>query len=103
MGFRYESSKRKGKKAVQKASAIGMIMVFVILAVSVWVGWWLPNNINVRQYVPIPANWSNLTISIVAGLAAFILLQFFYVLLSGILFPLPPKDKFDEDGMYKRD
>jgi len=33
---------------------------------------------------------------------AFILLQFIVVLISGILFPLPPQEEFDEDGMYKR-
>jgi hypothetical protein len=34
---------------------------------------------------------------------AFILLQFLVVLIQGILFPLQPQDKYDKDGLYKRD
>ncbi len=104
MGFRYDSSqKRKRKDQIQKANPFGMLMVFIVLGVSAWFGWWLPGHMDVRQYVPIPANWPNLAISILGGLAAFILLQFLVSLISGILFPLPPQDKYDEDGMYKRD
>ncbi len=102
MGFRYDGSqKRKEKDKIQKANPFGMLMVFITLGFSVWLGWWLPDHVNVRQYVPIPDNWPNLAISILAGVAAFIILQFLVSLISGILFPLPPKDKYDEDGMYK--
>lgn len=104
MGFRYDSSKKgKAKGAPQKANGFQMIMIFVALGVSAWFGWWLPDHFEVRQYVPIPWNWPNWTISIMAGLAAFILLQFFIVLISGLLFPLPPREQFDEDGFIKRE
>ncbi len=103
MGFRYDSNKRRDKSAVRKANGFQMIMVLIILAFSVWLGWWLPGHVDVRQYVPIPLNWPDLAVSILAGLSAFILLQFVVVFISGILFPLPPKDKYDETGMYKRD
>ena len=60
------------------------------------------------DYAPIPANWYTpilpnvpiRPIQIAVGVVAFILLQFVIVLISGILFPLPPQDEFDEDGMY---
>ncbi len=103
MGFRYDTSKHRDKNAIQKASFFGMIMVFVILAFSIWFGWWLPDHFPVRAYLPILATWPNLAISILGGLAAFILLQFLVSLISGILFPPPPKDKYDQDGMYKRE
>jgi hypothetical protein len=110
MGFKFESSKRQRKNAPQKANPFQMLLIFIALGVSVWLGAWLPVNVPLRDYAPIPASWYArllpsipiLPIQIIIGVVAFILLQFIVVLISGILFPLPPQDEYDEDGMYKR-
>jgi hypothetical protein len=110
MGFKYESSKRRNKNAPQRASGTGMILIFIVMGISVLLGWWLPVNVPLRQYVPIPDSWyapilpnpEIRLIQIVVGLVAFILLQFVVVLISGFLFPLPPQDEIDEDGFIKR-
>jgi TRAP-type C4-dicarboxylate transport system permease small subunit len=103
MGFRFDSTQRRKKNARGPVSGIGMILIFIVLGFSIWLGWWLPKNVNLRGYVPIPDNWNLLTQQIVVGVVAFILLQFLVVLIQGILFPLQPQDKYDEDGLYKRD
>jgi len=61
-------------------------------------GWWLPLNVPLRNYVPIPTTGSTylamvplLPIQLAVGVIVFILLQFVVVLISGILFPLPPR------------
>jgi|GEM_PF-5129190 len=110
MGFKYESSKRRNKNAPQKASGIGMILIFIVMGVSVLLGWWLPVNVPLQQYAPIPDSWyapllpnpAIRPIQIVVGVVAFILLQFLVVLISGFVFPLPPQDEIDEDGFIKR-
>jgi len=110
MGFKFDSSKRQRKNAPQKANPFQMLLIFIALGVSIWLGAWLPTNVPLRDYAPIPASWYNpllpgvplLPIQIIVGVVAFILLQFIVVLISGILFPLPPQDEYDEDGMYKR-
>jgi len=110
MGFKADSTRRRRKSAPQKANPLQMLLIFIALGFSVWLGAWLPNNVPLRDYAPIPANWYTpllpqvpiQPIQIVVGVVAFILLQFVIVLISGILFPLPPQEEFDEDGMYKR-
>jgi len=103
MGFRYDSTKKgKAKSAPQKANGFQMLLIFIAIGVSIGFGWWLPPNFDVRAYLPIPYNWPNWTISILAGVAAFILLQFFIVLISGFLFPLPLREQLDEDGFIQR-
>ena len=111
MGFRFDSADRKGKKgAPRKASGFGMLMIFVVLGVSIVLGWWSVN-IPLRTYVPIPDRWyapilpnvpgvSVRPIQLAIGVISFILLQFIVVLISGILFPLPPEEKYDKDGLY---
>jgi hypothetical protein len=111
MGFRYESSSRRQKNAPRPASGIGMILIFIVLAFSIWLGWWLPLNVPLLDYLPISRNWYNpfvpnvsiRPIQVAVGVVAFILLQFLVVLIQGVIAPPPPKDKYDEDGMYKRD
>ena len=109
MGFRFESQDRKGKTGgPKKASGFGMLMIFVVLAISIVLGWWLPLNVPLRNYVPIPDNWyvpiwpmvPLLPIQLAVGVIVFILLQFVVVLISGILFPLPPEELYDKDGLY---
>ena len=101
MGYRIESGRpRRDKSASHKASGIGMILVFIVLGVSVALGWWIPLNYDVRQYLPFTATWSTLTIQLATGVVAFILLQFIIVLIQGILFPPPPEDQYDQDGLY---
>jgi hypothetical protein len=110
MGFKADGKQRRRKTAPKKANPLQMLLIFIALGVSVWLGAWLPNNVPLRDYAPIPANWYTpllpqvpiQPIQIVVGVVAFILLQFVIVLISGILFPLPPQEEFDEDGMYKR-
>ena len=110
MGFKADGKQRRRKTAPQKANPLQMLLIFIALGFSVWLGAWLPNNVPLRDYAPIPANWYTpllpqvpiQPIQIVVGVVAFILLQFIIVLISGILFPLPPQEEFDEDGMYKR-
>jgi len=107
MGFKGET-KRRSKNTPRRASGLGMILIFIILAASVFVGWWVPLNIPLRLYMPIADNWyapiipgvNVWLIQIVVGLIAFILLQFVLVLFSGILFPPPPADEYDKDGLY---
>jgi hypothetical protein len=101
MGFRYDTSQRRNKNAPKPASGIGMILVFIVLGISIWLGWWLPLHVPLRNYVPIPNNWSILTIQIMTGVVTFILLQFLVVLIQGVIAPPPPKDEYDEDGLYK--
>ncbi len=98
MGFRYDSNRPRKKDTVQKAGALDMITVIIILGISIWFGWWLPSHFNVRAYLPIPANWPDLAISVAGGVVAFILLQFVSVLISGILFPLQPQDQYEEEA-----
>jgi hypothetical protein len=109
MGFKYESNKKKNKNAPRKASGVGMILIFICIAAAVVIGWWAPLNIPFRAYLPIPDNWyaplirgvEILPIQLVAGLAAFILLQFVVVLLGGIISPPQPEDLYDEKtGLY---
>ena len=110
MGFKAGSSKRRRKTAPQKANPLQMLLIFIALGFSVWLGGWLPINMPLRDYAPIPADWYTpilpnvpiRPIQIVVGVVVFILLQFFIVLISGFLFPLPPEEEFDKDGMYKR-
>jgi len=110
MGFKADGKQRRRKTAPQKANPLQMLLIFFALGFSVWLGAWLPNNVPLRDYAPIPANWYTpllpqvpiQPIQIVVSVVAFILLQFVIVLISGILFPLPPQEEFDEDGMYKR-
>jgi Na+/proline symporter len=108
MGFKYETTRRRDKNVPKRASGIGMILVFICIAAAVVIGWWVPLNVPLRAYVPIPENWYNpvvpgvhiLWIQVVVGVAAFILLQFLVVLLSGIIFPPPPEELYDKDGLY---
>ncbi len=100
MGFKIESGKRSDKNAPKKASGMGMILVFITAGIAVFLGWWVPQNYAVRDVLPFTATWSTLTLQIVTGLAAFILLQFVIVLISGILFPPPPEELYDKDGLY---
>ena len=101
MGFRIESGRpRRDKNAPQKVSGIGMLLIFIVLGVSVALGRWIPLNYDVRQYLPFTATWSTLTIQLATGVVAFILLQFIIVLIQGILFPPPPEDQYDQDGLY---
>jgi len=110
MGFKADGKQRRRKSAPQKANPLQMLLIFIALGFSVWLGAWLPGNVPLRDYAPIPANWYTpllpqvpiQPIQIVVGVVAFVLLQFVVVLISGILFPLPPQEEFDEDGMYKR-
>lgn len=110
MGFKYETSKRRDKNAPQKASGVGMIVVLIVFGISILVGWWLPLNVPLHQYLPIPGSWyvpilPNPPVSpiqIIAILVVFVLLQFIVVLVSGIVFPLPPQNEVDEDGFIKR-
>jgi hypothetical protein len=109
MGFKVDRSRRRRKTAPKKANPLQMLLIFIALGFSVWLGAWLPSNVPLGDYAPIPADWYtpilNLPIrpiQIAVGVVAFILLQFFIVLISGFLFPLPPEDEFDKDGMYKR-
>jgi hypothetical protein len=109
MGFKGESAaKRRDKNAPRRANGLQMILIFIILGVSVFAGWWVPLNIPLRAYVPIRDDWYTpliphtqvMLIQLVVGLAVFILLQFVLVLLSGFLFPLPPVEQYDKDGLY---
>lgn len=102
MGFGYKSRENARKDAPKKTSFFGMISIMVIIAVSVVAGYLIPQYLDVRDYLPFLWSWNPLAISFVEGLAVFIALQFFYVLIAGILFPLPPKDQYDQDGMYIR-
>ena len=110
MGFKADGKQRRRKSAPQKANPLQMLLIFIALGVSIWLGAWLPINVPLRDYAPIPASWyvrflpsvPVLPIQLIVGVVAFILLQFVVVLISGILFPLPPQEEFDEDGMYKR-
>jgi hypothetical protein len=110
MGFKADSTRRRRKTAPQKANPLQMLLIFIALGFSVWLGAWLPLNVRLGDYVPIPANWYTpilpnvpiRPIQIAVGVVAFILLQFVIVLISGLLFPLPPQEEFDKDGMYKR-
>ena len=108
MGFRADTSDKKERKGgPRKASGFGMLMIFVVMAVSIVLGWLAPQ-LPLRNYIPIPDNWYYplysvvrvLPIQLAVGLVAFILLQFLVVLLSGFLFPLPPEEVFDKDGFY---
>ena len=101
MGFRIQSRlPRRDKNAPQKASGIGMILIFIVLGASVALGWWIPLNYDVRGKLPFTATWSTLAIQLVTGVVAFILLQFILVLIQGILFPPQPQDQYDQDGLY---
>jgi len=82
-----------------------MILVFIVIGVSIWFGWWLPRQeyFYVRDYLTFAAKWADWQISILGGVVAFVILQLVMVAVLGILFPLPPKDKFDQDGFYKRE
>jgi len=100
MGFKIESGKRSNKNAPKKASGIGMILVFIAAGIAIFLGWWVPQNYSIRGVLPFTATWSTLTLQIVTGLVAFILLQFVVVLISGILFPLQPEESYDKDGLY---
>jgi hypothetical protein len=100
MGFKFESVKRSDKNAPKKASGMGMILVFITAGIAIFLGWWVPQNYSVRDILPFTATWSTLTLQIVTGLVAFILLQFVVVLISGILFPPPPEELYDKDGLY---
>lgn len=108
MGYNVSRSgldKSRNKNAPQKANPIGMILVFITLGASIAFGWWLFQPLQasfVRQYLTFASNWPDWVIAVLGGVVALILLQFLVVLLSGILFPLPPQDEYDEDGMYKR-
>ena len=110
MGFKADRTRSRRKSAPQKANPLQMLLIFIALGFSVWLGAWLPLNVPLGDYAPIPANWYTpilpnvpiRPIQIAVGVVAFILLQFVIVLISGILFPLPPQEEFDEDGMYKR-
>jgi hypothetical protein len=101
MGFRIESGKqRHDKNAPQGASGLGMILIFIALGISVALGWYIPLNYPVRDYLPFTATWSLLTLQLVTGVTAFILLQFIIVLIQGILAPPQPEDLYDKDGLY---
>jgi len=104
MGFRYDTSGRRNKNAPKGASVIGMILIFIAIGVSIAFGWWLPRQeyFYVRQYLTFTATWPDWQLSVFGGVVAFILLQFLIALISGILFPLPPKDELDQDGFIKR-
>jgi hypothetical protein len=101
MGFKSEFGQpRRNKNAPQKASGIGMILIFIALGLSVALGWWIPLNYPVRNYLPFTATWSTLTLQLVTGVVVFILLQFIIVLIQGMLFPPQPEDVHDKDGLY---
>jgi len=100
MGFKFDSTKRGDKNAPKKASGIGMILIFVTAGIAIFLGGWVPQNYSIRDVLPFTATWSTLTLQIVTGLVAFILLQFVVVLISGILFPLQPEESYDKDGLY---
>ena len=100
MGFKFESTKRGDKNAPKKTSGIGMILVFIAAGIAIFLGWWVPQSYSIPGVLPFTATWSTLTLQIVTGLVAFILLQFVVVLISGILFPLQPEESYDKDGLY---
>jgi len=100
MGFKIESGKRSNKNAPKKASGIAMILVFIAAGIAIFLGWWVPQSYSIPGVLPFTATWSTLTLQIVTGLVAFILLQFVVVLISGILFPLQPEESYDKDGLY---
>ncbi len=111
MGFRFDAQDRKAgrKGGPKKASGLGMIIVFIVLTISIVLGWRVPLIVPFRAYLPaIPESWyypfvpnlNVLPIQLVVGAVVFILLQFIVVLFSGILFPLEPEDKYDKDGHY---
>ena len=101
MGFRIESGQQRRKKnAPQKASGIGMILIFIVLGVSAALGWWIPLHYDVRGHLPFIATWNTLVIQVVTGVVVFVLLQFIIVLIQGILFPPQPEDQYDQDGLY---
>lgn len=100
MGFKIESGKKRDKNAPQRASGIGMILIFIALGISVALGWYIPLNYPVRDYLPFTATWSLLALQLATGVTAFILLQFIIVLIQGILLPPQPEDLYDKDGLY---
>ena len=100
MGFRIESGKKRDKNAPKRASGFGMILIFIALGASIALGWYIPLNYPVRNYLPFTATWSLLALQFAVGVTAFILLQFFVVLIQGILAPPQPEDLYDKDGMY---
>jgi hypothetical protein len=100
MGFRIESGKKRDKNTPQRASGLGMILIFIALGISVALGWYIPLNYPVRDYLPFTAAWSLLTLQFAVGVTAFILLQFIIVLIQGILAPPQSEDLYDKDGLY---
>ena len=57
MGFKADSTQRRRKTAPQKANPLQMLLIFIALGFSVWLGAWLPINVPLGDYAPIPANW----------------------------------------------
>ncbi len=86
-----------------------MILIMIAMAVSVFLGYWAPTALPFRGYLPIPTGWYAPIVrgvpvypmQIIVGVTAFILLQFFIVLISGLLFPLEPEEMYDKDGLYR--
>ena len=108
MGFRGEAPRQRRKTAPQRASGLQMILIFIAMAASVYLGYWVPANLRLLGYLPIPARWyapiiRGVPVSamhIIVASVVFILLQFLIVLISGVLFPLQPEDQYDQDGLY---
>lgn len=110
MGFRFDVQDRKGRRkgAPKKASGLGMVIVFIALAVSIVLGWRIPLVAPLRAYMPfIPESWyypfvpylNVLPIQLAVGIVAFILIQFFIMLFWGVLFPPPPRDQYEEQAL----
>ncbi len=57
MGFKADRTQRRRKSAPKKANPLQMLLIFIALGFSVWLGAWLPLNVPLRDYAPIPANW----------------------------------------------
>ena len=101
MGFKGES-KRTAKTTPRPVSAIGMILIFIVVGVSVFLGYWLPGQYydEMSEYLPFTSTWSLLMRQLATGIIAFILLQFVVVMIQGFIAPPPPEDMFDKDGLY---
>jgi len=98
MGFKYDTSGRRDKNAPQKASGIGMIVIFIVMGVSVALGWWLPTQVPLHAYLPFLASWSMLTRQIATSVVAFVILQFLVVLIMGVIVPPRPRDEYEQDA-----